>query len=365
VGLERAFNDHPAELVAWIQKAAPSQGVQRLQWTHVWPVIAGKSPTDGACTAISTVAAEDTAEELVFLAESLAQCENLALDQPNIVTEIIGALSCHPDTTGTADRPAISGLGYPEQSGADRWYATVGHGVRDHRRGPGSADHRHAAHRSRTRPAHAQRPARQWCLGRPSPARIYGVRRAWGMTMAPGAQKVALVAHAGCSVGWLGAVVTSLVLGVAGLASPDGQMVWAAYLALEVIGWYALVPLSLASLLTGLLQSLGTAWGLLRHYWVVAKLLMNLVATGVLLLYMQTLTSLADLARTAVSASDLARLRDPSPVVHAGAAVALLLVALVFSIYKPRGLTAYGQRRQHQRGTATATAPTRQAVSRR
>jgi hypothetical protein len=162
--------------------------------------------------------------------------------------------------------------------------------------------------------------------------------------MTPAVRKVALVTHVGCSVGWLGAVVTSLVVAAAGLASRDGQVVRAAYLVLEVIGWYALIPLSLASLLTGLIQSLGTTWGLLRHYWVLAKLLMNLFATGVLLLYMQTLTYLADLARTASTAADLDSLRNPSPAAHAAAAVALLLVALVLSIYKPRGVTGYGQR---------------------
>lgn len=182
------------------------------------------------------------------------------------------------------------------------------------------------------------------------------------MTMTPGVRKVGLVAHVGCSVGWLGAVATSVVLAVAGLASDDRQVVRAAYLTLEVVGWYALIPLSLGSLLTGLVQSLGTSWGLLRHYWVVVKLVMNLVATGVLLLYMQTLTFQANLARAATA--DLDRLRSPSPVAHAGAAVALLLVALVLSIYKPRGLTAYGQRRQQQRGTA-ATAGLEQGTFRR
>lgn len=171
------------------------------------------------------------------------------------------------------------------------------------------------------------------------------------MSMGPGVRRVALVAHVGCSVGWLGAIVTSLVVGVAGLAGRDGEVVRAAYLSLPVIGWYALIPLSLASLITGLVQSLGTAWGLLRHYWVVFKLLMNLVATGVLLLYMQTLTSLASLARAAVTTADLDRLGDPSPVMHATAAVMLLLVALVLSVYKPRGLTGYGQQRQHQQST--------------
>jgi hypothetical protein len=184
------------------------------------------------------------------------------------------------------------------------------------------------------------------------------------MIMTPGVRKAALVAHVGCSVGWLGAVATSLVLALAGLATGDAAVVRAVYPALEMIGWYGLVPFSLAALLTGLIQSLGTTWGLLRHYWVLVKLLMNLFATGVLLLYMQTLTYLAATARTAATATDLDRLRDPSPVAHAGAAVVLLLVALVLSIYKPRGLTTYGQRTQHRRRTPVARTRAEQAVSR-
>jgi hypothetical protein len=176
------------------------------------------------------------------------------------------------------------------------------------------------------------------------------------MIMAPRTRKLVLVAHVGCSVGWLGAVATSLILGLAGVASRDDQVVRASYLTLEVIAWYALIPLSFASLLTGLIQSLGSAWGLFRHYWVVAKLLANLFATAVLLLYLQTLTYLANLARTAASATDMDDLRNPSPVLHAAGAVGLLVMALVLSIYKPRGLTTYGRRKQHQQRLATATA---------
>lgn len=159
-------------------------------------------------------------------------------------------------------------------------------------------------------------------------------------------RKAALVAHVAASVGWIGAILASLILGVVGIASDDRRTVRAVYVVLEPLGWYALVPLSVAALATGLLQSLGTSWGLLRHYWVVAKLLMNLFATAVLLLYMQTLAVLADTARRLEGAGGLADLRSPSPAVHAAAAIVLLTVALVLSVYKPRGLTAYGYRRQ-------------------
>ncbi len=169
------------------------------------------------------------------------------------------------------------------------------------------------------------------------------------MTMTPHLRRFTLTAHVTSSVGWLGAVAGFLALAVAGLTSQDAQLVQAAYLAMELIGWFVLVPLSLASLLTGLVQSLGTRWGLFCHYWVLIKLLINVFATVTLLMYMQTLSYLAGVAaQTASSSGDLGGLRSPSPVLHAGAALLLLLVATTLSVYKPRGLTPYGRRKQHE-----------------
>ena len=169
------------------------------------------------------------------------------------------------------------------------------------------------------------------------------------MTMTSRLRKFALTAHVVSSVGWLGAVAASLALAVAGLISQDAPMVRAAYLAMNSIGESVLAPLALASLLTGLVQSLGTKWGLLRHYWVLFKLLITVFAIIVLLLYMQTLGYLAGLAlQTTSSGADLGVLRNPSPVLHAGGALLLLLVAATLSVYKPHGMTRYGQRKQQE-----------------
>jgi len=167
--------------------------------------------------------------------------------------------------------------------------------------------------------------------------------------MAPGLRKLALTAHVTSSVGWLGAVAVSLALSLACLTTRDAELVRASYLTMKLIGWVVLVPLSLASLLTGLVQSLGTPWGLFRHYWVLVKLLMNLFATLVLLMYMQTLGYLADAAAdTTLSGAGLLELRNPSPVIHSAGALLLLIVAVTLSVYKPRGLTRYGRRKQQQ-----------------
>jgi uncharacterized membrane protein len=162
--------------------------------------------------------------------------------------------------------------------------------------------------------------------------------------MPPRLRKFALTAHVVASVGWLGAVACVLALAVAGLASDDLQTVRAVYPAMEVVAWYVLLPLAFASLLTGIVQSLGTKWGLFRHYWVVIKLGINVLATVVLLLYLETLEFLAD----ASSGSDLGELRSASPVLHAGAALLLLIVATVLAVYKPRGVTRYGWRKQQE-----------------
>lgn len=168
--------------------------------------------------------------------------------------------------------------------------------------------------------------------------------------MPPRLRFFALTVHVATSVGWLGAVVSFLALAVAAVTSHDVQIVHAMYLAMHAIGWYVLVPLSMAALLTGLVQSLGTRWGLFRHYWVIAKLLVNVIATTILLLYMPTLDTLTRTAmQQTLSAVDLRVLRTPSPILHAAAALAVLLLATVLSVYKPRGITPYGWRRQQER----------------
>ena len=173
------------------------------------------------------------------------------------------------------------------------------------------------------------------------------------MARRPNLRKLALTAHITSSVGWLGAVACFLALSVVGLTSDEAQTVRAAYLAMEAIGWLALAPLATASLLTGLIQGLGTKWGLFRHYWVVVKLGITVVATIVLLLYLQTLSDLGKAAAEAPS-RDLIDLRAPSPVLHAAAALVLLLGATALSVYRPRGLTRYGWRKQQERTRATS-----------
>ncbi|HEY5927058.1 MAG TPA: hypothetical protein VIV11_35465 [Kofleriaceae bacterium] len=163
--------------------------------------------------------------------------------------------------------------------------------------------------------------------------------------MRPALRKLALTSHVTASVGWLGAVVAYLVVAIAGLTTSEGELARGAYLTMSVIGWFAIVPFSLAAMLTGLVQSLGTEWGLFRHYWILVKLVLATIGTVVLLGHMRTVTRASGLAmENTILSADHGTLRTQM-VVHAAGGLVILLVATALSIYKPWGKTRYGRRR--------------------
>ena len=171
--------------------------------------------------------------------------------------------------------------------------------------------------------------------------------------MPPAWRKLALTTHVICSVGWLGAVAAFLALAFAGLRSPNDQTVRATYLAMNMTGEMVIVPLCFAALVTGLIQSLGTSWGLFRHYWVVVKLVLTVVATLLLLLHMQPVRALAAVAAKRAILADELRDTRVQLVADAAAALAVLIANTVLSVYKPRGITRYGWRKQREERAAS------------
>ncbi len=169
--------------------------------------------------------------------------------------------------------------------------------------------------------------------------------------MPPRLRKFALAAHLTSSVGWIGAVAGYIALDVATATSQDTRTLRSAYLAMELIALYVIVPLALASLLTGLLMSLGTKWGLFRHYWVLISLLLTIIATVVLLVETQTIGYFADIAADPTTSGDDLRALG-STLVHSVGGTVVLLVILALNVYKPRGMTRYGWRKQDEQRRA-------------
>lgn len=177
------------------------------------------------------------------------------------------------------------------------------------------------------------------------------------MLMSADVRKFALTAHVASSVGWLGALAGFLVLSIAGLTSRNADTVRSAYVAMNLIGLFLIVPLSLAALLTGLIQSLGTHWGLFRHYWILTKLALTIVATTLLVLHQFTAVAGAAARASLVPVGQLPDVGGLGTqlVVDAGGAVLLLLVTTMLSVYKPWGRTRYGRRVEDRRAAASAT----------
>ncbi|MFL6054718.1 MAG: hypothetical protein ACJ72W_17620 [Actinoallomurus sp.] len=162
--------------------------------------------------------------------------------------------------------------------------------------------------------------------------------------MPPRVRKVVTVVHVISSVGWLGLTLCLLTLGTTALVSDDPVLVRSIYRAMKVLGDVLIIPVTLTALLTGLLLALGTRWGLFRHYWVITKFGLTLLAAA---------ASIFELRARFHEAASLVAQHPTGPVsaMHMGALRATLVVAptvalcvyvanVTLSIFKPWGRRA-------------------------
>lgn len=157
------------------------------------------------------------------------------------------------------------------------------------------------------------------------------------MNMTPRLSKLMLTSHITFSIGWFGAVVVFLVLAITGLTSQDNQLARASLIAMELCAWFVIVPFCLTSLFTGLVQAIGTKWGLFKHYWIIVKLFLTVGSTLLLLLHMQPISYLAAVATDDSFANSQYAEQIINLISKAGAAIVVLLAIITISIYKPWG----------------------------
>ena len=172
-------------------------------------------------------------------------------------------------------------------------------------------------------------------LGRPS-----------GRSLSRRQRKLVLAAHIAISVGLLGISVAMLVLGTVGATTADPPTSRAVYLSMGIFTRGVIQPAAVGALVTGVVLSLGTNWGLLKHYWIVAKLALTVAAVlcGILVAGPSVRQAIA-----ATSAAAPLTASDPgsAPLVliaASGANVLMLGAATVISVYKPWGAIARGRR---------------------
>lgn len=169
------------------------------------------------------------------------------------------------------------------------------------------------------------------------------------MILSPGLRKVVLTTHVMSSIGWFGAVAGFLALALVGMISQDREFVRAAYLAMKLIAWFVIVPFAFVSLGSGIVSSLGTKWGLFRHYWVLLKLVITAGATFLLLVHTQAIDGLSDIAAKTTVLDAYPYGMQIKLVVTSGATLVVFIMLTGLAVYKPKGLTPYGLRKQDER----------------
>ena len=155
--------------------------------------------------------------------------------------------------------------------------------------------------------------------------------------LTPPWRKALRTVHVIASVGLLGADAAVLALVVAGWR---GTAPLTIYPAACLLGLALILPLALISLVTGLALGLLTPWGVLRHWWVLGKLV--LTVGGTLLAVFVLLPTLDAAAATAlaghVPADTFGLVKD------SGGASGVLIVTVLLSSYKPFGRLPWSRR---------------------
>jgi hypothetical protein len=162
--------------------------------------------------------------------------------------------------------------------------------------------------------------------------------------VSPGVYKLLLTAHIMTAVGWLGVVFAKLVLALAAATAASPDVSAALLVALDAVN-AAFAPASTGAIVSGVLLSLGTRWGLLQHYWVVAKLVLTVGVFGTAVQVVPRIVGLA------VEAPTLLGLPWAPAVLLAFAVIHLLMfgAATALAVYKPWGKTWLGRRADARR----------------
>lgn len=149
------------------------------------------------------------------------------------------------------------------------------------------------------------------------------------MKAGPHGRRLLLSALLTASVRWVRAVLAYLSLALAVPATQDPGVVQAVWVGMDVIGWRVIVPLAVATVVSGVALARTSRWGLLRRWWVVVSLVGITVLAAVLVLHIPDVSTQADLARVA---NDEVLLRMGSDVGHAMLRRVCLMSLIVLNV---------------------------------
>ncbi|MFD7387238.1 DUF2269 family protein [Streptomyces sp. NPDC059852] len=162
------------------------------------------------------------------------------------------------------------------------------------------------------------------------------------------ARRGLLVVHVIASAGWLGLTLGLLALGTTAATTGSAAAVEASVRAMKLFADWLLLPLAVLTLVSGLVLSLGTHWGLARHRWVYTKFWLTLATTAATALVLRPAVNAA--VAEVAAGGPLPDTQDVlmGPVVSLSAYVFMTVI----SVLKPWGLTRRGRRQREEAARA-------------
>lgn len=165
--------------------------------------------------------------------------------------------------------------------------------------------------------------------------------------LSPPRYRLLLTTHVLVAVGWLGVILAKLALAITAVTADAPDLAVALYRSTVVLN-AVFPPLAIGAIVTGVLLSLGTKWGLLQHYWVATKLVLSVAVIATAIRFGDRLVgeAIAAAAGSAMPDRSMPALADPTALLIALSATHLLMLAIatVVSFYKPWGKTWLGRR---------------------
>lgn len=169
------------------------------------------------------------------------------------------------------------------------------------------------------------------------------------------ARTTVLVVHVLAASAWIGIDVLVAVLVGVGALSSDAQARGVAYVAL---GSFVVVPMlvaALATLVSGVVLSVGTPWGLARHWWVLVKLVLAVaMSVAIVTALAPSMPGVVAVGETWLAGGDAQAMTTAAfpPIVSLTA----LSLATWLAVWKPSARTPWARPRARARAERTSAA---------
>jgi hypothetical protein len=152
------------------------------------------------------------------------------------------------------------------------------------------------------------------------------------------ARKVTLVAHIAAGGGWLGMEIVLGVLVVTALSSGSDRDTAAISIAIAAFANWPLVVVGAITFATGMLLAIGSKFGLVRYWWVLAKIVVNLMlVTLVIVLLSPGVAELGSTAREYLEGAGAPVVLTPQILFPPIVASTAMLFAMTLGMFKPWG----------------------------